>query len=65
MEFGRVEPSEIKQVDFTLPPDGEQTKLTLKGKAVDDPKFFVGCAKWGRKEWVNLIYPAKTKEKDF
>lgn len=65
MEFGRVEPNEINQINFTLPPDGEQTKLTLKGKAAKDPKFFVGCAKWGRKEWVDLIYPSKTKEKDF
>ncbi|WP_461790928.1 DUF72 domain-containing protein [Pedobacter sp.] len=65
MEFGRVETSEINKIDFALPADGEQTKLTLKGKAAKDPKFFVGCAKWGRKEWVNLIYPPKTKEKDF
>lgn len=65
MEFGRVEPNEIGLIDFSLPPDGEQTKLTLKGKAAKDPKFFVGCAKWGRKEWINLIYPPKTKEKDF
>ena len=65
MEFGRVETNEIEQIDFTLTPDGEQTKLTLNGKSVAHPKFFVGCAKWGRKEWVNLIYPPKTKEKDF
>jgi len=65
MEFGKVDPNEIKNIDFTLPPDGEQTKLTLTGKSVSNPKFFVGCAKWGRKEWINLIYPAKTKEKDF
>lgn len=65
MEFGKVDPNEIKNIDFTLPPDGEQTKLTLTSKPVSNPKFFVGCAKWGRKEWINLIYPAKTKEKDF
>ncbi len=65
MEFGRVETNEIPQIDFTLPQDGEQTKLTLKGKPVDKPKFFVGCAKWGRKEWKELIYPKKTKEADF
>ncbi len=65
MEFGRVETNEINKVDFTLPPDGAQTKLTLNGKPIDNPSFFVGCAKWGRKEWLNLIYPPKTKEKDF
>jgi uncharacterized protein YecE (DUF72 family) len=25
----------------------------------------VGCAKWGRVEWLGKIYPPKTKEKDF
>lgn len=65
MEFGRVEPQEIERIDFTLPADGEQTKLTLPGKAAKNPQFYVGCAKWGRKEWVDLIYPPKTKEKDF
>lgn len=65
MEFGRVETSEISKIDFALPADGEQTQLTLKGRPAKAPKFFVGCAKWGRKEWVNLIYPPKTKEKDF
>ena len=49
MEFGRVETNEIKNIDFTLPPDGAQTELTLKGKKVNHPKFFVGCAKWGKK----------------
>lgn len=69
MEFGRVEPSEIKNIDFSLPKDGEQTLLTFKSLKSESilPKssFYVGCAKWGRKEWVNLIYPEKTKEKDF
>jgi uncharacterized protein YecE (DUF72 family) len=66
MEFGRVEHSEIKDIDFSLPKDGEQTEVTLKSlNAVSKPEFYVGCAKWGRKEWVGLIYPLKTKEKDF
>ena len=69
MEFGRVEPSEIKEIDFTLPKDGEQTALTLKPfkltSKLAETQFYVGCAKWGRKEWVGLIYPEKTKEKDF
>ncbi|RYG09344.1 MAG: DUF72 domain-containing protein [Chitinophagaceae bacterium] len=66
MEFGRVEPSEIKEIDFALPNDGEQTAITLKAsKTSAKPAFYVGCAKWGRKEWVGLIYPPKTKEKDF
>lgn len=27
--------------------------------------MYLGCAKWGRTEWVGKIYPLKTKEKDF
>lgn len=66
MEFGRVTADEVLSIDFTLPPDGRQTKLTLNHpskKATTD--FYVGCAKWGRKEWKELIYPKKTKEADF
>lgn len=66
MEFGRVTPEEVLAIDFTLPPDGEQTKITLeKQKPIAHPSFYVGCAKWGRKEWKELIYPKKTKEADF
>ncbi|MCY1528663.1 hypothetical protein D9M68_637770 [compost metagenome] len=66
MEFGRVNTADIPHIDFTLPPDGEQTILTFKHAAIAKaPSFYVGCAKWGRKEWVGLIYPPKTKEKDF
>lgn len=66
MEFGRVAEEEVLKIDFTLPADGEQTMLTLKNnKPLTKPDFFVGCAKWGRKEWKELIYPKKTKEADF
>ena len=66
MEFGRVLPQEINAIDFTLPGDGEQTTVTLKSlQPISNPSFYVGCAKWGRKEWIGLIYPEKTKEKDF
>lgn len=66
MEFGRVTLGELPTIDFSLPPDGSFTSSHLnKQKPANQPEFYVGCAKWGRKEWVNLIYPAKTKEKDF
>jgi len=66
MEFGRVAEEEINSIDFTLPADGEQAKLTLNAnKQFAKPLFYVGCAKWGRKEWKELIYPKKTKEADF
>ncbi|HKP31747.1 MAG TPA: DUF72 domain-containing protein, partial [Chitinophagaceae bacterium] len=28
-------------------------------------KIYVGCAKWGRTEWLGKIYPKGTREKDF
>lgn len=66
MEFGRVAEEEIKSIDFTLPADGEQTALILNAKQpFVKPLYYVGCAKWGRKEWKELIYPKKTKEADF
>lgn len=66
MEFGRVTEAEINTIDFTLPPDGEQTAITLQHlKPSTKPSYYVGCAKWGRKEWKDLIYPKKTKEADF
>src|ERR1700704_2972172 len=65
MEFGRVPENELNKVNFTLPPDPAFNKKVLKGKPVKDPKVYVGCAKWGRTEWVGKIYPPKTREKDF
>ena len=66
MDFGKLPENQLPDVDFTLPPDTELTKLTLKNAAKPAlPELYVGCAKWGRKEWVGLIYPPKTKEAKF
>ena len=65
MEFGRVQEIELDNIDFTLPADPHFNKAVLKGKKVNNPKIYIGCAKWGRTEWVGKIYPPKTKEKDF
>ncbi len=65
MEFGRVPVVELDKIDFTLPDEPLLNKTVLKGKAVAHPKVYMGCAKWGRPEWVGKIYPLKTKEKDF
>jgi len=65
MEFGRVSAEELDRIDFSLPPEPAFNKTILSGKAVSNPKVYLGCAKWGREEWVGKIYPPKTKEKDF
>lgn len=65
MEFGRVSADELDSIDFSLPPEPDFNKTILSGKPVSNPKVYLGCAKWGREEWVGKIYPPKTKEKDF
>jgi hypothetical protein len=65
MEFGRVPETELDHIDFSLPKEPAFNKQVLSGKKTKDPKVYLGCAKWGRTEWVGKIYPAKTKEKDF
>ncbi len=65
MEFGRVPENELNGIDFSLPAEPASNKAILKGKLAKNPKVYVGCAKWGRTEWVGKIYPPKTKEKDF
>lgn len=67
MEFGKIEAGEIDKIDFTLPPDKEETRALLEKNKRGDKRteIFVGCAKWGRKDWVGKIYPPKTKEADF
>ncbi len=65
MEFGRVEPEELSNVDFSLPGEPAYNKNVLGGSKNKNAKVYVGCAKWGRVEWVGKIYPEKTKEKDF
>jgi uncharacterized protein YecE (DUF72 family) len=66
MDFGKVETAELSNVDFTLIDDPAITTATLKAvKPTAKPLIYVGCAKWGRKEWVGDIYPEKTKEADF
>jgi uncharacterized protein YecE (DUF72 family) len=66
MEFGRVTPEELEVIDFRLPPDrSETTRLLTSTGQKKKPEIFVGCAKWGRKDWVGKIYPKGTKEADF
>lgn len=66
MDFGRLPVNEFPMVDFTLPQDSSLTRQVLKqAEKVSKPEVYIGCAKWGRKEWLGLIYPEKTKEAKF
>lgn len=66
MDFGRVSPEELEVIDFTLPKDPKETTAILKASKSKKPtEVYIGCAKWGRKDWVGKLYPPKTKEADF
>lgn len=65
MDFGRVDPALLDEIDFKLPAEPAFNKTALKGKPVKKPKIYLGCAKWGRKEWIGKIYPKGTKEANF
>lgn len=65
MDFGKVPVKELNKINFKLPREPVGNKLVLKGKRKPKPKIYLGCAKWGRKEWIGKIYPKGTKEKDF
>ncbi len=65
MEFGRLPEEALNNVDFSLPTEPSFNKQILSDKENKNAKVYVGCAKWGRPEWVGKIYSEKTKEKDF
>lgn len=67
MDFGKVETAELGNIDFALPADAAGTTALLKSNKSKKvkPEVFVGCAKWGRKDWIGKIYPEGTKEADF
>jgi len=65
MEFGKIPSEEVKAINFKLPEDGVQTKEVLNGKDIVQPDIYVGCAKWGLPEWVDFLFPPKTRAADF
>jgi uncharacterized protein YecE (DUF72 family) len=66
MQFGKVEATEdLNSIDFTLPADHQATAKVLEKSKAKATEVFVGCAKWGRPDWVGKIYPPKTKAADF
>jgi uncharacterized protein YecE (DUF72 family) len=65
MEFGRLPENELNKVHFSLPAEPAFNSTILKGEKARQPKVYIGCAKWGRKEWIGKIYPKGTKEAQF
>jgi len=65
MDFGRVPENELNTVVFKLPKEPLWNKDILKGVKSKNPKIYIGCAKWGRKEWIGKIYTKGTKDAQF
>jgi uncharacterized protein YecE (DUF72 family) len=65
MDFGRIPEKDLNKTDFILPPDPAFNKTVLPGKPVDKPDVYLGCSKWGIKEWIGKLYPKGTKEDTF
>ena len=65
MEFGRLPEKQLNTTDLNLPAEPAFNKTILGRKKSQKTGIYVGCAKWGRKEWIGKIYPKGTQEKDF
>ena len=65
MDFGKISAEELKIANLCLPTDPKENTNVLGGRRVASPKVYVGCAKWGRTEWIGKIYPPATKEAKF
>lgn len=62
MKFGSVET--VEGLEFVLPADHSRTAQALEG-GQSSLKVYTGCGKWGRKEWVGLIYPEGEPQRNF
>ena len=65
MEFGELPLDKLEKIQFKLPQDPPGNAVVLKSAKAKKQLVYVGCAKWGRKEWIGKIYPKGIKEKDF
>lgn len=65
MDFGRIQTSKLEGLNFGLPPEPEENNAVLSGKPSAAPKVYVGCPRWGVKEWVGRLYPKGTKDSYF
>lgn len=64
MDFGRL--SDLRYVDFRLPPDHPGTAAVLAQAApVSAPAVYVGCPIWTNKAWLGSYFPASAREADY
>lgn len=65
MDFGKLPSSSLNKVNFSFPPEPEANKFVLKGQPATSPKIYIGCPRWGVKEWLGKLYPKGTKDSHF
>ena len=65
MDFGHVAPGELGRIDFALPPEPPLNREILPGRRGGVPKVYVGCPRWGVKEWIGKLFPKGTKDAAF
>lgn len=65
MDFGKL--NNIKNVNFSLPPDTSETGRVLRGIPTREGlmRVYIGCTGWSMKEWVGWVYPKGTKAQDY
>lgn len=65
VKFGKVSLEELDRIDFVLPLDSIENQVVLLGKPSASFEIYLGCSRWGMKEWVGSVYPAGTKANQF
>jgi uncharacterized protein YecE (DUF72 family) len=64
MEFGKVAPSLLETIDFTLPPNGWFTQQLLTGQRSSALNVYVGSTVWILDAWKGVIYPPNVQQKE-
>lgn len=65
MDFGKLPYNSLNNFSFSLPPEPEPNKQILNGQKATSPKIYIGCPRWGVKEWLGKLYPKGTKDSHF
>jgi len=65
MDFGRVPYNQLDEVNFSLPTEPDSNMRILSGIRTTTPKVYIGCPRWGVKDWLGKLYPKGTKDSHF
>lgn len=63
MKFGKLQ--DIREVDFSLPPQNPRSLELLGKKPAENFQAFIGLPRWSSKDWMHKLYPKGTKQADF